>query len=147
MSVVGLIVLRCFSGMLKFYCKFLINFKSRVLVFFKKIMFIYFWERESTQVEQGQRERGTEDPKQALCWQQQAWCRAWTRELHDHDLSWSSTLNRLSHPGAPNIFLNLGNQQSPICRSCQSLWSKYSCPSQFRNTSLMSPHELGRDTQ
>ena len=30
-------------------------------------MFTYFWERESS-VGEGQRERGTEDPKQALCW-------------------------------------------------------------------------------
>ena len=30
---------------------------------------------------------------------------AWTHEPRDHDLSWSWTLNRLSHPGAPHLYL------------------------------------------
>ena len=38
---------------------------------------------------------------QALSCQCRAWCRAWTHELWDHDMSWSWTLNQLSHPGAP----------------------------------------------
>ena len=37
-------------------------------------------------------------------WQQRAQCRAWTHKPWDHDLSWSGTLNRLSHPSAPVIF-------------------------------------------
>ena len=47
------------------------------------------------------RERGTEDPKWGLCWQQTAWCRTRTHEPRDHDVSQSQMLNRLSHPGAP----------------------------------------------
>ena len=69
-------------------------------VFF--LMFIYFWEREKRAGE-GQRERETEDPKQALCWQQWARCQAWTHEPWDHALSRSQMFNQLSHPGAPNM--------------------------------------------
>ena len=53
------------------------------------------WARE------GKRERGTEDLKWALCWQQRAWCGAWTQVLCDHDLSQRWMLNWLSHPGTP----------------------------------------------
>ena len=38
---------------------------------------------------------------QALSCQDRVQCRAWTHEPRDHDLSWSRTLNCLSHPGAP----------------------------------------------
>ena len=54
------------------------------------------------QVWKGQRQRGTEDPKQAPCWEQRAWCGARTPEPWDHDLGRSRTPNRMSHPGAPN---------------------------------------------
>ena len=54
-----------------------------------------FWER--VQAGKGQRERGTEDLKRVLCWQQQTRCG--TQEPWDHDLSQSWTLNGLSHPG------------------------------------------------
>ena len=64
-------------------------------------MFIYFWERERERAEEGQRERETEDLKQALCRQQRSWCGAQTQEPWDHDLSWSWTLNRLSHQAPP----------------------------------------------
>ena len=50
---------------------------------------------------EGQRGRGTEDPKWALCWQQGARCGAQTHKLWDHDLSRGQMPNRLSHPGAP----------------------------------------------
>ena len=71
-----------------------INYKKHH--FFK---FVYFWEKESI-VGEGQRERGTEDVKQVLSWQQRALCRGLTHK-QDHNLSQSLTLNRLSHPGAP----------------------------------------------
>ena len=45
------------------------------------------------------KERGREDPKQALHWQQCAQRGAWTHKPRDDDLSWSQTLNWLSHPG------------------------------------------------
>ena len=60
---------------------------------------LFLRERESTGEEE--RERETEDPKQALRWQQRAQCGVQTHELWDHDLSWSWMLNQLSHPGAP----------------------------------------------
>ena len=47
------------------------------------------------------REQETEDPKQALGWQQRAQYEAWTHKLRDYDLKWSQMLNRLSHPGDP----------------------------------------------
>ena len=43
-------------------------------------------------------ERETEDLKQALCWQQTAWCGAQTCKLWDHDLSWSQTLSQPTDP-------------------------------------------------
>ena len=65
-----------------------------------------FWERErKTESEWGRgRERGRHRIRsrlQALSCQHRAWCGAWTHELRDHDLSWSQTLNQLSHPGVP----------------------------------------------
>ena len=67
-------------------------------------MFIFERERE--------RERGRERGRhriwsrlQALSWQYGAWCGAQTREPWDYELSWSWTLNWLSHPGSPITFL------------------------------------------
>ena len=45
------------------------------------------WERKRVEIGEGQREKGTEDPKQALCWHQRARRGAWPHELWDHDLS------------------------------------------------------------
>ena len=59
-----------------------------------------FWER--AHMSRGGAERGRENPKPALHGQCRAQHRAWTRELRDHDLSQSQTLNQLSHPGAPS---------------------------------------------
>ena len=69
---------------------------------------VYFWE-----VGKEQRERETEDFRQALCWQLRVWFRAQTHELWDHDLSWSETLNWLSQPG-PQEKLPLRNTDSVI---------------------------------
>ena len=44
---------------------------------------------------------------QALNCQHRALHGARTHELWDHDLSWSRTLNQLSHPGAPSNFWKL----------------------------------------
>ena len=58
--------------------------------------------------EQGRgRERGRQDLKWALCWQQRAWCGARIHKLWDHYLSRSRMLNQLSHPGAPRRLLTL----------------------------------------
>ena len=69
------------------------------------IMFIYFWERE-TECEQGRdRERGRHRIRsrlQTLSCQHRAWHGAGTHKPRDHDLSWSQTLSRLSHPAAPH---------------------------------------------
>ena len=71
-------------------------------------MFIYFCDRERQSMNGGgaEREGDTEsDRLQALSHQPRAWCRARTHGPQDRDLSWSRTLNRLSHPGAPWGFL------------------------------------------
>ena len=49
---------------------------------------------------EGQRGRGTENPKRSLCQQQRAWYGTQTHEPWDHDLSQSRTLNQLNHPSA-----------------------------------------------
>ena len=74
---------------------------ASVRIFFN--VYLFWGEREHTRawVGEGQRERETEDSKQALHWQQKAQCGTRTHEPWDHDLSWNQTLNRLSHPSAP----------------------------------------------
>ena len=63
---------------------------------FKINIFIF---RDRDQARRG-RERGRQNPKQALHLQHKAWCRAQTHELWDHELSRSWMLNQLSLPGA-----------------------------------------------
>ena len=70
------------------------------------LMFIYFWDRERQSVSGGgaERERHTHRIRsrlQARSCQHRAWRGAQTHGPRDHDLSWSWTLNQLSHPGAP----------------------------------------------
>ena len=67
--------------------------------FIKKIFLMftfYFWERErhGAWVGEGQREKETQNSKQAPCCQHKPW---------NHDLSWSRMLNQLSHPGTPTL--------------------------------------------
>lgn len=73
---------------------------------FKK-HFLTVFKRERV-CEQGRgRERGRlriRSRLQALSCQHRAWCRAWTHEPWDHDLSRSCMLNQLSHPGTPRVF-------------------------------------------
>ena len=64
---------------------------------------LIFFERERALVAEGQRQRGSEDLKLAVSWQQRAQCGAWTHKSRDYDLSWSLTLNQLSHPHAPSF--------------------------------------------
>ena len=75
-----------------------------ILIF---LMFIYFWQRERQNMSRGGAERGGRhriwSGLQALSCQHRAWHRAQTHRVWDHDLSWSRTLNRLSHPGAPKM--------------------------------------------
>ena len=60
-----------------------------------------------TEREQGRgRERGRHGIRsrlRALSCQHRAGCGAWTHGPQNHDLSQSWRLNRLSHPGAPNV--------------------------------------------
>ena len=79
-------------------------------------------ERDRAWMGEGQRERGRhriQNRLQALSCQHRAWRGARTHESWDHGLSWSRTLNRLSHPGAPwptylNITYHLSNNPDPL---------------------------------
>ena len=79
----------------------------------KKIFlrFIHFLETETAHEWGRGRERGrhrTQSRLQALSCQHRAPWGAWTHERWDHDLSWSRSPNRMSHPGTPpgNNFLS-----------------------------------------
>ena len=74
------------------------------------LTFIHFWELERER--QIMRERGRETGRhripsrlQALSHQHSARHGARTHGLQNHDRSWSRTLNRLRHPGAPCLFI------------------------------------------
>ena len=86
-------------------------------LFFIYFLVFYFWktERETYRAwaAEGHRERDGGRHKiwswlQASSCQHRAWCRARTHEIQDHDLSQSRTFNWLSHPGAPDVDLFLG---------------------------------------
>ena len=69
---------------------------------------LFIFERESESKQGRGRERGRHriwSRLQAPSCQHRAWCGAQTHKLWDHDLSWSRTLNQLSHPGAPPFLL------------------------------------------
>ena len=70
------------------------------------MFYLFLRKRDRAWVGRG-RERGRHRIRsrlQALSCQHRAQCGARTHELWDHDLSWSWTLNQLSHPGAPIIW-------------------------------------------
>ena len=69
-------------------------------------MFIYVWEWDRQSMSRGGTERGRHiiwGRLQAPSCQHRAQRRAQTRQPEDRDLSWSQTLNQLSHPGAPQV--------------------------------------------
>ena len=74
-------------------------------------MFILFLRQRETEHEWGRgRERGRHRIRsrlQALSHQPRARRGARTHRPRDRDLSWSWTLNQLSHPGAPKFFFNV----------------------------------------
>ena len=71
--------------------------------------FIYFWETEHEwgKVRERRRHRIWAGSRLQASVQHRAPCGAWTHEPWDHNLSWSQTLNWLSHLGAPvNSLIN-----------------------------------------
>ena len=87
--------------------------ETKTFTYFLKF-FIYFWQREREGEGEGEGEE--KNPKQALCCQHGAWCRARSHEPWDHDLSQNQewTLNRATQ--AP-LKLRLWHQKT------QSLFS------------------------
>ena len=65
-------------------------------------MFIHFWESVSEGGAEREGDRIQSRPQAPSC-QHRAICGAQTHKLWAHDLSWSRTLNWLSHPGAPSV--------------------------------------------
>ena len=69
-------------------------------------VYLFSWMIERAQVGEGKREGDRIWSRlQAQSCQHRAWCRARTHGPRDHVLSQSRTLNRLSHPGAPDFVL------------------------------------------
>ena len=73
-------------------------------------MFVHFWATETEHEWRRGKERGRHRiPSRlpALSYQHRAWCRAWTQEPWDPNLSRSGTTNQLSHMCALLSFLSL----------------------------------------
>ena len=85
------------------------------------LMFIFERDRDRMQVGEGQRGRQSQKQAPGSKLSAQSPRGAWTHELWDHDLSWSQTLNRLSHPGAPCLFFFFKGF---------TYWLSYSTPSE-----------------
>ena len=72
-------------------------------------MVVFFFQKERDKQRAsgvGQRERETQDPKQAPGAELSAQSPTWdsnSQTVRDHDLSQSRMLNQLSHPGAPCV--------------------------------------------
>ena len=77
---------------------YLVSIVIKHHILFLNVYYLFLRERE--RAGEGQRERGTEDLKWALHWQQRSQCGARTHEPWDHDLSWSQMLSWLSCPAA-----------------------------------------------
>ena len=81
------------------------KFKKNFSCFY---LFLKVRERETEHEKGRSRERRRHRIRsrlQALSCQHRAQSGAWTHVPWDHDLSWSWTLNRLSHPGTPMLFI------------------------------------------
>ena len=76
-------------------------------IFFSVYLFLRQRERQSMNRGWAEREGDTESETGSGLWAVStgAQCGARTHRPRDHDLSRSRTLNRRSHPGAPNFFL------------------------------------------
>ena len=95
------------------------------------LIFIFESERKREWAGKGQREKETQNLKQAPGCQHRAWHRAWTHDSQDHDLSQSQALNQLSHPGASFHCLSFYVESPMMSRlSCllTHLWPKQKNP-------------------
>ena len=86
-----------------------LGIRTSVFLFFNNFLkFIHFWDRQEVSRGGAERHRETDTQSKAgsrLSCQHRARYRAQTHELWDDDLSQSRTLNLLSHPGAPSMYL------------------------------------------
>ena len=96
-----------YSEAVYFFSQWSVNVDKNQLIFLKKnffLTFIYFWDKERQSMDGGGSERGRHriwNRLQALSCQHRARRGAWTHRPRDHDLSWSRTLDQLSHAGTP----------------------------------------------
>ena len=88
-------------------CSTRVYYILRTSYSFLKFYFSFKREKERTWVGNEQRQKETQNPKQAPCCQSKAQRGAWTHELWDHDPNWSQMPNWLSHPEAPRISYSL----------------------------------------
>ena len=128
--------------------------------FFFFNVYFSFWEREH---ERGMdRERGRHRIRsqlQAPSCQHRARCGAQTHVPQDHDLSWSRTINQLSYPGAPNVYLFLreresvsregqreGDTESEAGSRLQAVSTEPDAGLELTNRRIMTWAEVGRST-
>ena len=113
------------------------------LFFFLVYLFIYlFWEREHTQVGEGQSE-GEREYQAGSLLSAQSLCEGWTQKLWDHELSWNqeSDAQLTQTPKCPLKFL-LGYEGNPglVCFHCRRLiywWCGHQCFSAFQGTRIL----------
>ena len=93
------------------------------------VMFIYLlWGRKSTSGGRAEREERARirSRLQTLIGLHRAWRRAQTHKLWDHDLRWSRSLNRLSHPGAPTFqFFWHNSCQMVVTQQAVATWGRF----------------------
>ena len=93
-----------YSHSLSSFSNLVPKFFFLIITFFNVYLFLKKRQRETEQKQGRGRERGRHRIRsrlQALSCQHRGWHGARTHGPRDYDLSWSWTLNRLRHPGAP----------------------------------------------
>ena len=99
---------------------------SILLTFLNKKILMFIFEKERESRRGAERERGRHRIRsrlQVLSCQHRAQHRAWTHQPWDHDLSWSWTLNQLSHSGTPvDLFEEPAPYGVPEWHSWLSVW-------------------------
>ena len=106
--------------------------RSKRATFLKKFFLMFIFERERHHEQGRSRERGRhriQSRLQAPSCQHRDQCRAHTHEPWDHDLSWSRTLNWLSHPGSQRAptFFDLSDSTLTVIEITKEMGEEYLC--------------------